>query len=78
MKSSWDAIAVQGGDDLRLGPCWLSLRRGDLSQVGRDRDRDRDRLDLVFFGVVGHRSSSVVDLGLGWYWTVRVLVDLGL
>ena len=74
MRSLWDAIAAQGGDDPRLGPCWSSLRRGNLSQVGRDQDR----LDLVFFGVVGHRLSSVVDLGLGWYWTVKVLVDLGL
>ena len=76
MRSLWDTIAAQGGDDPRLGPCWSSLRQGDPSQVGRDRDRDR--LDLVFFGVVGHRSSSVVDLGLGWYWTIRILVDLGL
>ena len=38
----------------------------------------QDQLDLVFFGVVGHGLSSVVDLGLGWYWTVGVLVDLGL
>ncbi|KAF3946616.1 hypothetical protein CMV_027139, partial [Castanea mollissima] len=59
-----------GGDDPRLGPCWSSLRRGDLSQVGWDQ------LDLVFFGVVGHGTSSVVDLGLGWYWTIGVLVDL--
>ena len=76
MRSSWDAIVAQGGDDSRLGPCWSSLRRGDSSQVGQDRDRDR--LDLVFFRVFGHRSSFVVDLGLGWYWTVGVLVDLGL
>ena len=40
--------------------------------------QDWDRLDLVFFGVVGHRSSSVMDLGLGWYWSIGVLVDLGL
>ena len=74
MRSSWDAITAQGGDDLRLGPHQSSLRREDPSQMSRDRDQ----LDLVFFGGVGHGSSSIVDLGLGWYWTVRVLVNLGL
>ena len=40
-------------------------------------DWDWDQLDLVFFGVVGHRSSSVVDLGLGWYWSVRGIGGFG-
>ena len=45
--------------------------------MGWEWDWDRDQLDLVFFGVVGHRSSSVVDLGLGWYWSVGGIGGFG-
>ena len=47
-------------------------------EMRRSKAGGRDRLDLVFFGVCGHKSSSVVDLGLGWCWTIEVVVVLGL
>ena len=45
-------------------------------ETRRSESSGWDRLDLVFFGVCGHKSSSMVDLG--WCWTVEVVVVLGL
>ena len=59
---------------------WRSEARSMLVELETRRSESSgwDRLDLVFFGVCGHKSSSMVDLGLGWFWMVEVVVVLGL